>query len=162
MAQEKERNTRERSRRNERPPRREARELTGPLEGELKKPKLEHEHDQTGPGNHRDEDELMDAKGPPVFDLTQRDDDDDEDNASGGSEGVASRTACNPLNDKKKDTFHAPIGALGSDGIAAPTPQLGPVPGSQISWIPWLPCIRNKTELMLMSLNLAMRSKTKP
>ena len=66
--------SRERSRRcdrtNKEDPRRGGSSTVGVAETEYKKPKLEHD---------RKSDELMDAQGPPVFDLTQQDDDDEND-----------------------------------------------------------------------------------
>ena len=67
-------NSRERSRRcdrtNKEDPRRGGSSTVGVAETEYKKPKLGHD---------RKSDELMDAQGPPVFDLTQQDDDDEND-----------------------------------------------------------------------------------
>ena len=130
-------NTRERSRRNERPARpdiREVREPRGLLEGELKKPKLEHESDLSKHAHLRDEDELMDAKGPPVFDLTQRDDDDDDGSGALCADGDAVWKTSNLHADKRLDSALT-NGLPGGGDIIAPTPHLGPAPSTPITLI---------------------------
>ena len=129
--------TRERSRRNERPARpdiREVREPRGLLEGDLKKPKLEHDGDQTKHAHSRDEDELMDAKGPPVFDLTQRDDDDDDGSGALCSDGDAVWKASNLQKEKRFD-FSLAEGPPNGGDIIAPTPHLGPAPSTPLTLV---------------------------
>ena len=128
--------TRERSRRIERPTRpdiREARESRGSLEGELKKPKLEHDSDLPKHAHPRDEDELLDAKGPPVFDLTQRDEDDDGSGALSPDDDA--RWNASNLQKEKRIDFPLADGPPNGEGIIAPTPHLGPAPSTPLTLV---------------------------
>ena len=111
-------NSRERSRRcdrtNKEDPRRGGSSTVGVAETEYKKPKLDHD---------RKSDELMDAQGPPVFDLTQQDDDDENDTTVPPREKDGAG-----LGPYKHFDKHQP-----DEGITAPTPALGPAPATPLT-----------------------------
>ena len=109
-------NSRERSRRCDRSGKEDARKggpaATGAIENAHKKLKKEHDR--------KSEDELMDAQGPSVYDLTQQDDDDDDDGAS------KERTGAGMGPYKHFDKQHE------EDAITAPTPALAAAPSTPL------------------------------
>ena len=76
----------------------------------------------------------MDAKGPPVFDLTQRDDDDDDGSGALCADGDAVWKTSNLHADKRLDSALT-NGLPGGGDIIAPTPHLGPAPSTPITLI---------------------------
>ena len=159
-------NSRERSRRCDRSGKEEARKggpaAVGAIENEPKKLKKEHDR--------KSEDELMDAQGPSVYDLTQHDDDGDDDEAPKEKLVLVwDRTNTLTSNMKMMPSLHPrlrlPLRPLhhcitwSTSNCKCNNNNLQHCHhhGSVTFLIPWLPCIRNKTARTLTSSNSVLR-----